>query len=46
MIIFAHGHKGNELRYVISDLGATFGKTGTLPLIWRFTRSRNKPEDY
>jgi hypothetical protein len=46
VIIFARGREGNELRYVISDLGATFGKTGTLPVIWRFTRSRNKPEDY
>jgi hypothetical protein len=46
VVIFAKGQRGNELRYVISDLGATFGKTGTLPLIWRFTRSRNKPEDY
>lgn len=46
VIIFAKGKEGNELRYVISDLGATFGKTGTLPVIWRITRSRNKPEDY
>lgn len=46
VIIFARGRDGNELRYVISDLGATFGKTGTLPIVWRFTRSRNKPEDY
>lgn len=46
VIVLAHGPQGNELRYVISDLGATFGKTGTLPVIWRFTRSRNKPEDY
>jgi len=46
VVIFARGSEGNELRYVISDLGATFGKTGTLPVIWRFTRSRNKPEDY
>jgi hypothetical protein len=37
---------GNQLRYIISDLGATFGKTGGLPLFWRITRSRNKPEDY
>lgn len=36
----------DQLRYIISDLGATFGKTGSLPFIWRFTRSRNKPEDY
>jgi hypothetical protein len=30
-----------ELRYIISDLGATFGKTGGF-----LTRSRNKPSDY
>lgn len=36
----------DQLRFIISDLGATFGKTGSLPLIWRFTRSRNNPEDY
>ena len=35
-----------RLRYIISDLGATFGKTGSLPLFWRITRSRNNPEDY
>ena len=46
VVIFAHGREGNELRYVISDLGTTFGKTGTLPVIWRFTRNRNNPEDY
>jgi hypothetical protein len=31
----------NELRYIISDLGATFGKTGNF-----VTRSRNNPEDF
>lgn len=36
----------NRLRYVISDLGATFGKTGGLPILWTITRSRNNPEDY
>jgi ribosomal protein S24E len=36
----------NKLRYIISDLGATFGKTGSLPFFWRITRSRNNPEDY
>ena len=36
----------SKLRYIVSDLGATFGKTGNLPVLWRFTRSRNKPEDY
>ena len=30
-----------ELRYIISDLGATFGKTGGA-----ISRSRNKPSDY
>jgi len=31
----------DELRYIISDLGASFGKTGGA-----ITRSRNKPSDY
>ncbi len=35
-----------ELRYIISDLGATFGHASTTPLLWRFTRSRNKPSKY
>lgn len=43
-IVHVNGTK--KLRYIISDLGATFGKTGTLPFVWRITRSRNKPEDY
>jgi hypothetical protein len=33
-------------RYIISDLGATFGKTGHLPFFWKFNRSRNNPKDY
>jgi hypothetical protein len=32
---------GPELQYILSDLGATFGKTGGF-----MSRSRNKPEDY
>lgn len=38
----------DERQYVISDLGVSFGKTGSnsLPLFWRIGRSRNKPEDY
>ncbi len=36
----------DKLRYIISDLGATFGKTGSLPFFWRITRSRNNAEDY
>jgi hypothetical protein len=37
-------HKGDttgELRYIISDLGGSFGKTGGF-----ISRSRNKPDDY
>ncbi|MFL6228642.1 MAG: hypothetical protein ACJ741_07660 [Pyrinomonadaceae bacterium] len=37
---------GSELEYVISDLGATFGKTGGLPVFWRITRSRNDPAGF
>jgi hypothetical protein len=35
-----------ELHYIISDLGATLGKTGGLPLFWRIQRSRNEIGDY
>ena len=37
-----------ENQYVISDLGVSFGKTGSngWPLFWRLGRSRNKPADY
>jgi len=38
--------KNKELRYIISDLGATFGHASTTPLFWRFTRSRNNPPKY
>jgi hypothetical protein len=38
--------RGNELRYVISDLGATFGQSGSTPILWRITRSRNNPKKY
>ena len=40
------GRAGGESRYAISDLGATFGKTGNVPFFWRITRSRNNPKDY
>lgn len=37
----------SELHYVVSDLGATFGRVKTnAPLVWRFRRNRNDPEDY
>lgn len=35
-----------ESQYAISDLGATFGRTGNVPFFWRITRSRNNPKDY
>ena len=35
-----------ESHYAVSDLGATFGKTGNVPFFWRITRSRNNPKDY
>jgi len=39
---------GDKLYYAISDLGVTFGKTGSngLPVFWRIGRSRNVPEQY
>ena len=40
-ILATKGMTDSELRYIISDLGATFGKTGGA-----FSRSRNKPADY
>jgi len=37
----------NELRYVVSDLGATFGRVKLdAPVLWRIRRNRNDPEDY
>jgi hypothetical protein len=35
------GQKQNELQYIISDLGATFGKTGNA-----ITHNRNQPETF
>jgi len=47
VVIYAPGGRGgDELRYVISDLGATLGKTGGGGPLWRLTRSRNNPEDF
>ena len=40
-ILAKKGVTDSELRYIISDLGATFGKTGGA-----FSRTRNKPSDY
>lgn len=40
--------EGDQLQYVISDLGASFGKSGNLglPLFWRIGRSRDVPVEY
>ena len=46
VILKVRGDNGDELRYAISDLGATFGHASTTPLFWRFTRSRNDPSNY
>jgi len=41
-VLYAAGDGGKgELRYVVSDLGATFGKTGNF-----ITHSRNEPEKF
>jgi hypothetical protein len=46
VVLVAQGRGGTELRYAISDLGATLGDTGKWPLLWRFTRSRNDPKGF
>jgi len=46
VIVKLRGDNSDELRYVISDLGATFGHASTTPLLWRITRSRNNPAKY
>jgi hypothetical protein len=36
-----------ELHYIVSDLGASFGRVKlNAPLLWRVRRNRNDPEDY
>ena len=40
-ILATRGATDGELRYIISDLGGSFGKTGGF-----FSRSRNEPSDY
>jgi hypothetical protein len=46
VILKVRGNNGDELRYAISDLGATFGHASTTPIFWRLTRSRNNPVNY
>jgi hypothetical protein len=47
-ILQVNGQRGNELHYVISDLGATFGRLGNnnLPLIYRLGRQIGRPDTY
>jgi hypothetical protein len=47
-ILQVEGRNGTELHYIISDLGATFGKLGNnnLPVIYRLGRKTNKPSAY
>ncbi|HEX8501260.1 MAG TPA: hypothetical protein VF659_11815 [Pyrinomonadaceae bacterium] len=44
--VILHPQGSGQLLYAISDLGATFGKTGGGGPLWRLTRSRNNPEDF
>ena len=49
VVIYEPGGRNREaeLQYVVSDLGATFGKEGGGPgFLWRITRSRNEPGDF
>lgn len=41
ILYFPGENGGGELQYIISDLGATFGKTGSF-----LSHTRNKPEDF
>ena len=43
-ILFDRG--SDQLRYIISDLGATFGHSRNIPILWRIMRSRNNPTRY
>jgi hypothetical protein len=49
-VLAVSGAGGTELHYIISDLGATFGKTGgqksPMALLRNVKGSRNEPEDY
>jgi len=46
LLVRSGGGRG-ELHYVVSDLGATFGRVHiNVPGLWRISRSRNDPEDY
>jgi hypothetical protein len=46
ILMAKHSDEDARPLYIISDLGATFGKSSGCSLLWRFTRNRNRPEDY
>jgi hypothetical protein len=47
-VLLVEGQNGPELHYIISDLGATFGRLGNnnLPVIYRLGRKVNNPSEY
>lgn len=47
-ILLVDGRNGKERQYIVSDLGATFGKMGNnnLPFIFRLGQTKNKPKQY
>jgi hypothetical protein len=45
-ILYSPDTSGDELRYIISDMGATFGHASGTFFFWRITRSRNNPDKY
>jgi hypothetical protein len=48
ILVVDRGRRGKQVQYIISDLGATFGKLGNnnLPIIYRLGRKTNNPEKY
>lgn len=47
-VLSVKGENGKELHYIVSDLGATFGKLGNnnLPIFYRIGRSTGNPRAY
>lgn len=47
-VLEVNGKNGKEYHFVVSDLGATFGKLGNnnFPIIYRLGRSTNNPDAY
>lgn len=47
-ILLVDGRNGKERQYIVSDLGATFGKMGSnnLPYLFRLGQTKNKPKQY